>query len=87
MCRRSELLFFYQNGASHIFPDKFQPYRDHIPEAERGDLIQAYYKRLTSEDGDTRQRLVPCIGNIEKAMWSWAVRAVFCSNFAKVFYF
>ena len=55
MCRRSELLFFYQNGASHIFPDKFQPYRDHIPEAERGDLIQAYYKRLTSEDGDTRR--------------------------------
>ena len=27
MCRRSELLFFYQDGASHLFPDKFQPYR------------------------------------------------------------
>ena len=55
MCRRSELLFFYQNGASHIFPDKFQPYRDHIPEAEREDLIKAYYKRLTSEDRDVRR--------------------------------
>ena len=54
MCRRSELLFFYQDGASHIFPDKFAPYRDHIPKEEQGDLIKAYYKRLTSEDGDIR---------------------------------
>lgn len=55
MCRRSELLFFYQNGASHIFPDKFQPYRDHIPEEERGDMIKAYYKRLTSSDREVRR--------------------------------
>ena len=55
MCRRSELLFFYQNGASHLFPDKFQPYRDHIPEEERGDMILAYYKRLTSTDGGVRR--------------------------------
>ena len=55
MCRRSELLFFYQDGASHIFPDKFQPYREHIPEEERGDMIQAYYNRLTHADGDVRR--------------------------------
>ena len=55
MCRRSELLFFYQDGASHLFPDKFQPYREHIPEEERTDMIAAYYKRLTSGDGDTRR--------------------------------
>jgi len=55
MCRRSELLFFYQDGASHLFPDKFHPYREHIPEAERDDMIQAYYNRLTSADGDVRR--------------------------------
>jgi len=55
MCRRSELLWFYQDGASHIFPDKFAPYRDHIPEAERDDLIAAYYKRLTSDDKSVRE--------------------------------
>jgi len=55
MCRRSELLFFYQNGASHIFPDKFQPYREHIPEEERDDMILAYYKRLTSTEGEVRR--------------------------------
>jgi len=55
MCRRSELLFFYQDGASHLFPDKFHPYREHIPDEERGDMIAAYYKRLTSADGDIRR--------------------------------
>jgi len=55
LCRRSELLWFYQEGASHIFPDKFAPYREHIPENERGDLIAAYYKRLTSTDKSVRE--------------------------------
>ena len=55
MCRRSELLFFYQDGASHLFPDKFQPYRELIPVEERGDMIHAYYKRLTSSDGEVRR--------------------------------
>ena len=30
-----ELHWFYQNGASHLFPDAFEPYRNHIPEDER----------------------------------------------------
>ena len=55
MCRRSELLFFYQDGASHLFPDKFQPYREHIPVEERGDMIAAYYRRLTSGDASVRR--------------------------------
>ena len=50
MCRKSELHWFYQDGASHIFPDAFDFYRDHIPVDEQGDLIKAYYQRLTSED-------------------------------------
>jgi proline iminopeptidase len=40
----------YTNGASIIFPDHFEAYQDHIPEAERGDMIAAYYKRLTDRD-------------------------------------
>jgi proline iminopeptidase len=55
MCRKSELHWFYQDGASHIFPDAFEPYREHIPKEEQGDLIKAYYARLTSEDGDVRR--------------------------------
>ena len=38
-----------------VFPDKFEPYKAHIPEEERGDMILAYYKRLTSPDGAVRR--------------------------------
>ena len=55
ICRKSELHWFYQDGASHIFPDAFEPYRDHIPQDEQDDLISAYYKRLTSDDVETRR--------------------------------
>ena len=55
MCRKSELQWFYQDGASHIFPDAFAPYRDHIPLEEQDDLIKAYYQRLTSEDEAVRR--------------------------------
>jgi proline iminopeptidase len=55
MCRTSELHWFYQDGASHIFPDAFAPYRDHIPKEEQGNLIQAYYARLTSDNAEVRR--------------------------------
>jgi proline iminopeptidase len=54
MLRRSELLWFYQEGASHIFADYFKEYRDHIPVEEQNDLIAAYYVRLTSPDPKIR---------------------------------
>ena len=41
--------------SSHIFPDAFAPYRDHIPKEEQGNLIQAYYARLTSDDVEVRR--------------------------------
>ena len=50
MCRKSELHWFYQDGTSHIFPDAFDSYRDHIPVSEQSNLIDAYYSRLTSDD-------------------------------------
>ncbi len=50
LLRQAEIRFFYQEGTSWIFPDAWEAYRDHIPEAERGDLLRAYYKRLTSSD-------------------------------------
>ncbi|GAL97482.1 proline iminopeptidase [Acetobacter senegalensis] len=48
--RRAELLWYYQEGASWIFPDKWADFLAPIPEAERGDLMAAYRKRLTSGD-------------------------------------
>ncbi len=55
MCRKSELPWCYQDGASPIFPDAFDSYRDHIPIEEQNNLIEAYYSRLTSDDVNTRR--------------------------------
>jgi proline iminopeptidase len=46
MLRRWELQWFYQEGCSALFPDYFADYVAVIPEAERGDLISAFHKRL-----------------------------------------
>ena len=54
MCRRQEIQWFYQSGASRLFPEAFEVYREHIPEAEQDDLVSAYYKRLTSDDSEVR---------------------------------
>ncbi len=54
LLRRKELLWFYQEGASWLFPEAWEEYLAPIPEAERGDLMAAYYKRLTSTDPAVR---------------------------------
>lgn len=50
LCRDAELKWFYQEGAGFIFPEFFEPYQNHIPPAERSDMIAAYHRRLTSTD-------------------------------------
>ena len=54
MLRRWELEWFYQEGASRLFPDAWEKYLAPIPEVERHDLISAYHRRLTCDDGATR---------------------------------
>eukprot|EP01132_Coremiostelium_polycephalum_P001235 gene1235-1559_t len=48
--RREEILYFYQNGTSFIFPDYHEELFSKIPEVERGDIVSAYYRRLTGTD-------------------------------------
>ncbi|TZF90747.1 prolyl aminopeptidase [Cognatilysobacter lacus] len=54
MLRRWELEWFYQEGASRLFPEAWQQYVAAIPAAERHDFISAYHRRLTSDDPATR---------------------------------
>ncbi|CAM4746670.1 unnamed protein product [Rotaria magnacalcarata] len=49
-CRRKELLWFYQDGASMIFPDAWDKFLEPIPSVEHGDLMSAYHRRLTGTD-------------------------------------
>ncbi len=50
MLRHWELQWFYQQGCSAIYPDRYADYIAAIPEAERHDLIAAFHKRLISSD-------------------------------------
>lgn len=54
MLRRWELEWFYQKGCDALYPDAWEDYVKAIPEAERGDLMSAYHRRLTSPDPQVR---------------------------------
>ncbi len=54
LCRSSEIHWFYQDGASHIYPEAWEKFLAPIPPAERQDLVQAYYRCLTSASQDQR---------------------------------
>ena len=54
MIRNKEIDWFYQEGASNIYPDAWEQYVKPIPEDERHDMVAAYYKRLTSNDDAVR---------------------------------
>ena len=56
LCRAHELSWFYQKGASEIFPEEFDHYQSLIPKDEKGDFIKAFYKRLTSDDISIRAK-------------------------------
>lgn len=55
LLRRQEIDWFYQEGASWIYPDAWEHFLAPIPEAERSDLVAAYHRRLTSPDAATRR--------------------------------
>lgn len=52
---KAELIWFYQDGASRIFPDAYDRYIAPIPEDERHDLITAFNRRLMSRNADERK--------------------------------
>ena len=54
MLRSKEIRWFYQEGASNIYPDAWQKYLQPIPPAEQHDLLSAYYQRLNSKDRKIR---------------------------------
>ncbi|WCU87828.1 prolyl aminopeptidase [Pseudomonas aeruginosa] len=50
LCRPQDIHWFYQEGASRLFPDYWEDYVAPIPPEERGDLLAAFHKRLTGSD-------------------------------------
>ena len=63
--RREDIEWIYEvGGVSNFHPESFERYISIIPEEERKDIIGAYYKRLTSEDKETRE-----VAAKEWSMW------------------
>ena len=48
--REEEIRWFYQEGANWVYPDAWEDFLKPIPPAERGDMVAAYYRRLTGAD-------------------------------------
>ena len=56
LLRRWEIDWFYQAGASFIFPDRWRHFVAPIPLAERDNLLQAFHRRLTGSDPKVAKR-------------------------------
>lgn len=54
LLRPSEIHWFYQQGASELYPDSWENYLAPIPVEERGNLLSAFHKRLTSDNEHIR---------------------------------
>ena len=54
LARQQEKSWLYGYGASEIMAEQWDQFTGLIPQAERGDLVRAYYERLTSDDEATR---------------------------------
>ena len=52
--RQSEVDWLYKYGASELYPEGWQDFIGLVQEGERSKLVEAYYRRLTSEDPATR---------------------------------
>ena len=79
--RRAELLWFYQEGASWIYPDLWEDFIAPIPPAERGDLMTAYYKRLTGDNDEDRAEAARAWSVWEGATVSFALSPERVSSF------
>ena len=64
-----EVDWLYKAGADAVYPDGWEEFVAVIPESERGDLVEAYRKRLTGDDEDVQLEAA-------KAWSTWEARTV-----------
>ena len=84
LLRRWELEWFYQSpgGAAALFPDLWERYVEPIPLEERGDMMRAYYARLTSSDPAVRVRAAQAWSSWEGATSYLLTSANYVAKFA-----
>jgi proline iminopeptidase len=83
--RRKEHEWMYGGGATTLFPEQWQKFVDFIPADERGDLIAAYYERLTSADEALRREAGRNWGAWESCLISPTPNPEFVDEHASVY--
>lgn len=53
--RDEDLDWLYRHGANRVFPEYWEEFLAPIPENERGNIVTAYYRRLTSSDAQVQR--------------------------------
>ena len=71
LCRDQDIHWFYQEGTCRLFPDLWEHFLVPIPVAERDEMVQAYYRRLTSDNELERLRAAKAW-----SMWEGATLAL-----------
>lgn len=82
--RPRDIRWFYQEGACRLFPDAWEAFIEPIPELERGDLLNAYYRRLTGDDELERLRVARAWSIWEGTVLTLERRREVVDNFAEV---
>ena len=81
LARKRDIDWFYQDGASRLFPDVWEHFVEPIPVAERDDLVTAYHQRLTSENELERLRVAKAWATWEASTLSLERKAGVVSHF------
>ena len=55
LSRKAEVMWTFGGGAQRVFPDGWDEFLGLLDDAERGDVMTAYHRRLTSDDPTVRR--------------------------------
>ncbi len=80
--RKKEYDWLYQDGTNRLFPDKWQEFTAPIPRRERGDMLGAYHRRLTSDNSAERLRAAKAWSVWEAATSALVPQAELVETFA-----
>lgn len=70
LCRDQDIQWFYQQGADRVYPDYWKSFVKPVPESKRGNMVQAYYDILCSDNEIARMA----------AAKAWSVWEARCST-------
>ena len=75
LCRKNDIKWFYQSGADSIFPEYWREFIDGIPDSEKSNLLDAFYKRIHGGDDNVSEKFCK-----QWSIWEGKCSSLFLSN-------